>query len=172
MLPPIELQAPQARHRAAFLAMIDEFRRHGEAPHHQKPLLRADGFDAHLAALQRSEATPGRPPWRPYWAMDAAMGELLGLTALRHTLDAPMAEVGGHIGFQVRPSRRGQGLGRQIFGLTLAQARAHGLERVLVLCAPDNAPSLAVVRRHGGVFEREASAAGQTLLRFWVPTPP
>lgn len=168
---PIELQAPQALHRSAFLAMVDEFNRHGETPHTQKPLLRRLGFDAHLAALQRSEDTPGLPPWRPYWALDAVQGELLGLSALRHTLNAPMAEVGGHIGVQVRPSRRGQGVGARLFALTLAQARRHGLSRVLVLCAPDNAPSLALIRRQGGVFEREASAAGQTLLRFWAPTP-
>lgn len=147
--------------------MAAEFARHGEADPVARPVPRPHGPAAPHDPLV---AAPGTPPWQPFWALDVGEGEVLGVSVLRHRLDGALAEVCGHIGLRVRPERRRQGIGTRIFGLTLAQARTRGLACALVLCEPDNPASVALIRRHGGEFEREASAAGQSLLRFWVPT--
>src|SRR4051812_29525388 len=46
-----------------------------------------------------------------YWMTDGTgpHEQVVGFLALRHTLNAWLLEEGGHIGYSVRPSRRGQG---------------------------------------------------------------
>lgn len=60
----------------------------------------------------------------------------------------------GHIGYGVRPSARGRGLATWALGRILEEARALGMDRVLIVCAADNIASARTIERHHGVLER------------------
>jgi len=73
---------------------------------------------------------------------------VLGGIALRHE-PSPF----GDIGYGIRPSARGRGLATWALGRMLDEARARGLDRLLLVCAAGNLASAATIERNGGVLE-------------------
>ena len=96
--------------------------------------LTPEALPAHIAALlaRSHDPLPGRVPETVFWGVVG--GEYVGRVSLRHFLDPQLEQWGGHIGYQVRPSRRGQGYGHALLGGVLPHARALGLERVRLHC--------------------------------------
>ena len=95
---------------------------------------------------------------------------LLGVAKLRHTLNPTLEDIGGHIGYSIRPSERGKGYGTLILALTLERARALGLSRVLITCDTANIRSARVILRNGGVLTSEgySAARGARVSRYWI----
>ena len=92
--------------------------------------------------------------------------EFLGRVGIRHRLTSALLEMGGHIGYDVRPSARRRGHPTERLRQALGVAHELGIDPALVTCDVDNIGSRAVIERNGGVLEDER--AGK--LRFWVPT--
>ena len=90
-------------------------------------------------------------------------GEFVGYLALRHSLTPWLLEEGGHIGFSVRPSRRRHGHARRALALSLIEAKALGLDRVLVTCDEDNDGSRLTIEGNGGVYEDSRNGK----RRYW-----
>jgi len=95
---------------------------------------------------------------------------VLGGIALRHDPDDALLQVGGHIGYGIRPSARRRGLATWALGRVLGEARALGLARVLVVCAADNTASARTIERHGGVLEDVRHTARGLARRYWIET--
>lgn len=108
-------------------------------------------------------------PSNVYWLVDAT-GELLGEAHIRWRLNATLLHHGGHIGYMLRPTARGQGFGHRILALTLQAAHAGGLRRVLLTCDRTNLASAAVIRGAGGLLEDEPRSrlTGRTISRYWI----
>jgi predicted acetyltransferase len=87
----------------------------------------------------------------------------IGSLVIRHELIEGGG--GGHIGYHVVYPWQRQGHATRMLHLALARCVTLGIERVLLTVAPDNAASIAVVRRNGGV-EDELNDEGE--LRFWI----
>ncbi|MEV1331909.1 GNAT family N-acetyltransferase [Micromonospora costi] len=181
-----ELIAPTVRLHAAWLEAHDEW---GPGLHEDGFGLRpADevrspaGFAAWVARLSE-QADPttspaaGRVPCTYRWIVDAAgdaaagaSGEpaVLGGIALRHELNDFLLRVGGHIGYGIRPSARRRGLATWALGEMLGEARAIGLDRVLVTCEEGNVPSAKTIERHGGVLEDVRATELGAVRRYWI----
>ena len=99
------------------------------------------------------------------WMVDDA-DEVVGRISLRHALTPWLLEVGGHIGYAVRPTARRRGHATRALELMLPIAAARGLEQVLVTCDDTNLGSRKVIEANGGVLEDIRNGK----LRFWVPT--
>ena len=126
-------------------------------------------FCAYTVALARAE-TPRPTGWVTgtfLWMVDDS-DELVGRISLRHVLTPWLLEVGGHIGYAVRPSARRKGHATRALALMLPVAAEHGIESVLVTCDEDNHASRRVIEANGGVLE---DVRGNK-LRFWIPTQP
>jgi len=97
-------------------------------------------------------------------------GEVVGRVSIRHELNAYLLEVGGHIGYGVRPGFRRRGYATAIMRQSLAVAASTGLERLLVTCDDDNIGSATVIERCGGVLENVVPVAGSSVprRRYWV----
>jgi predicted acetyltransferase len=116
---------------------------------------------------ERLEETPrpeGHVPSTELWWVDD--DEFLGRIGIRHRLTPALLEMGGHIGYDVRPSARRRGHATAMLAAALVLARDLGIGPALVTCDVDNVGSRAVIERNAGVLEDER--AGK--LRFWVPT--
>jgi predicted acetyltransferase len=128
-----------------------------------------DGFEAYVDWL-RSQAR--EETVRPdgyvasttlWWVDDTAY---LGRLAIRHRLTPQLREVGGHIGYDVRPSARCRGHATAMLRAALPIARGLGIESALITCDVDNLASRKVIEGNGGVLEDQR---GDT-LRYWVST--
>jgi len=98
-----------------------------------------------------------------------AEGQAVGRVSIRHELNAYLAELGGHIGYAVRPGFRRRGYATDILRQSLGVAASIGLKRVLLTCDVDNVGSARVIEICGGVLENVVAGAGSVpRRRYWV----
>ena len=95
---------------------------------------------------------------------------IVGVSRLRHVLNANLEDVGGHIGYDVRPSERRKGYGTRLLALTLERARALGLPRVLLTCDTENVASARIIEKNGGALASQSvsPATGVMVSRYWI----
>ena len=109
-----------------------------------------------------------RPDWHvpctTLWWVDGE--DYLGRIAIRHTLNDFLLDVGGHIGYDVRPTRRREGHATAMLRGALPWARDLGIDPALVTCDEDNVGSVRVIEAAGGVLEDVRGIK----CRYWVPT--
>lgn len=165
------LVKPSVAYAESWAAAVEEFVADGTAMHGsglwhlEDPL--AAGIDRVVEDLQRMEDPehahpPTRVPCSYFWIV--ADDEFVGYLAMRHELNDWLLNEGGHIGYSVRPSRRRQGHAVRALALALAEARAIGLDRVLVTADEENRPSWRAIEANGGV--QEDSREGKR--RYWI----
>jgi predicted acetyltransferase len=106
----------------------------------------------------------GFVPVTNLWLTDGA--GYLGRIAIRHRLTEHLLQVGGHIGYDVRPSARRRGHATRMLREALPVARELGITSALLTCDLDNVASRKVIESNGGVLEDQRG----TKYRFWVPT--
>jgi predicted acetyltransferase len=128
-----------------------------------------EGFAAYVAEKAAESAGVVREGWvrctNLWWVDDAGY---IGRMSIRHELNEWLREVGGHIGYDVRRSRRREGHATAMLAAALRIARDLGIDRALLTCDEDNAASRLVIERNGGMLEDVRKGK----LRFWVPTAP
>ncbi|MFF9912522.1 GNAT family N-acetyltransferase [Streptomyces sp. NPDC013457] len=108
----------------------------------------------------------GRVRATHWWIVED--GAYAGAIDLRHELNDFLLRAGGHIGYSVRPSARRRGLATWALGAVLPEARALGLDRVLVTCDDDNVPSARTIERNGGVLEDTRDTEIGRKRRYWI----
>ncbi len=102
-----------------------------------------------------------------------AGGRIVGRTSIRHSLNAFLLRVGGHVGYVVVPEFRRQGYATAILRLSLDIARDQlGLERVLVTCDDDNPGSIRTIEGNGGILEDIVVGPDpeKPIRRYWIDT--
>jgi len=79
-------------------------------------------------------------------------------------------EVGGHIGYDIRPSKRKQGYGNKILELALPKTKELGIHKALLTCDEPNTGSQKIIERNGGVLENvvDNPETGIRKMRFWI----
>lgn len=108
---------------------------------------RMDGGDVALQIRERAEAGRVQLPYYYYdiLADDSPVGKIsIRIGDNFHTY------YNGHIGYEVDEGARGHGYARRACGLVLDVARFHGMTRLYVTCAEDNAPSYRTIEKLGG----------------------
>ena len=128
------------------------------------------GWLEHLDRLEDPSRVPeGSVPSSAYLAVRTADNRVVGIIDLRHHIDHPILGLwGGHIGYTVRPSERGKGYAKEMLRLNLDNARARGLDRVMITCSPSNPASERTILACGGVFEKDVLVDGETIRRYWI----
>ncbi len=167
--PSLRLVEPNEGLRDAFLEMARDWQQAGE----DRYAAALEDFPAYLRRLRDYARgiglKPGHVPETTYWLL---RGEetIVGVGRLRHRLTLALRELGGHIGYDIRPSERRKGYGTALLGLTLREARARGLRRVLLTCDDDNVASARIIEKNGGVLADRVRPAGHDELwrRYWI----
>ncbi|HXB14726.1 MAG TPA: GNAT family N-acetyltransferase [Solirubrobacteraceae bacterium] len=110
------------------------------------------------------------PPLVPATFLAAETGgALVGRISIRHELSEYLAEVGGHVGYAVRPAYRRRGYATEILRQGVIVARSIGIADVLVTCDEGNDASIAVIERAGGVLEDiRPDPDGPPKRRYWI----
>jgi len=177
----LTLVEPSLAFGAAFWALLEDFRAAGEIHH-----VHGSGAVSELATLAREALPdfirqlnersrgiglpPGYVPDSSFWLVRRSDGAVVGVSNLRHGLTPVLEDVGGHIGYSIRPAERRKGYGTSILALTMEKARAQGLIQVLVTCDTDNLGSARVIEKNGGVLASSgfSGRSGTHVSRYWI----
>lgn len=172
-----ELILPTVTVRDSFLAAMEEFVAEGAENSQTAAWIDThgsrwgtdEGFADFVAGVRDDalEDSP-RPEWHvpctTLWWVDGT--DYLGRLAIRHRLTDFLLEVGGHIGYDVRPTRRREGHATAMLRAALPWARDLGIDPALITCDETNLPSARVIESAGGVLEDVRGVK----RRYWVPT--
>src|ERR1700682_4551455 len=132
----------------------------------------SENFEAFLQKLRdtgdRAKIPPDHVPMSDFWLIDG--DEYAGRLSLRHELNEALLLWGGHIVYQIRPSKRMRGYGKEILRLGLTKAKERGLNRVLVTCDEDNIGSGKIIEHNGGQLENiiEVKDSPVRKMRYWI----
>lgn len=165
------LAEPSVIYRDSFIQSVQEFQAEGRQQHYDLNSL-TDDFSSFVQGLRdqkdRTKLKPGRVPSSDFWLIDN--NEFIGRLSIRHELNEVLLRMGGHIGYEIRSSKRKRGYGTEILRLGLEKAKELGLRRVLVTCDEDNIGSKKIIEHNGGMFENAIEMEGDTVkkLRYWI----
>jgi predicted acetyltransferase len=171
----IFLTEPAPQYKDSFLEGLHEFQQEGRMLNYNPQRIQKD-FNSLLRHIQihkdRSKISPHLVPTTEYWLIegDEYGGIYIGTFSLRHELNDMFMRFGGHIGYQIRPSQRLRGYGKELLRLGLQKARQFGFTRVLITCDENNLSSQKVIEYNGGQFENSVYIEGSPVqkLRYWI----
>ena len=167
----IFLTEPDIKYQDSFLAGLREFHQERRMLQYDFQVVSEDfkRFLSHLKTQQdRTKLPPHIVPQSHFWLIDD--DEFIGILSLRCELNDTFVRIGGHIGYQVRPSKRRQGYGKELLRQGLQKAKELGSTRVLLTCDEDNIASKRVIESNGGEFEDAILVEGSPVkkLRYWI----
>lgn len=90
-------------------------------------------------------------PQSTFWFY--ADGRLAGMGKIRHFLTDRLRQAGGTIGYALRPSERGKGLGTLFLAELVMACKKLGVDRVLLTINKDNIPSVKSALANRGIIE-------------------
>jgi predicted acetyltransferase len=170
----LALALPDVAYRDSYLAaaremLVDEGRAEDDALRAQEHDFA--GFVARLIANHAGvDLAPGHVAQTDFWLIED--GAWVGKVGYRHHLTPNLERFGGHLGYVIRPSRRGHGLATRGLGLVLDHLRATpgSPARVLVTCDTTNPASRRVIEKNGGVLQDVIEVEGRTepCMRWWI----
>lgn len=170
----VTIRFPQPHDKQEVRAAAAELAAHGVE--FALGLADADDFSQwcdRVRAQARGEQLPDG--WVPATGLVAELdGRVVGRVHVRHELTPFLRDVGGHIGYGVRPEWRGRGVAGALLAAGLRVAAEQGIAEALVTCDDGNRASAAVIERAGGrlvgvtIIEED----GVHKRRYLVPTAP
>ena len=95
---------------------------------------------------------------------------IIGSIDLRLELNDYLRNIGGHIGYSIRPIERRKGYNKINLYLCLLEAQKNGLEKVLITCANYNDGSRNSIKSFDGKFEKTTydESDGETMELYWI----
>ncbi len=169
----LDLVVPTVGLKKSFIEALVEFQAEGLPwkMHLQVDELRRDF--ASFVATQINKTT--------FWSKDkpvdetelwaALHGVFVGRISIRHALNADLRLVGGHIGYDTRPSYRGRGIASAMLEQALPIARRIGIREALLTCNDDNVASIRTIEKNGGVLrETKPLPDSGVLKRYYLIT--
>lgn len=168
----VSLVKPSSDFHEAYIAFYEEWKASGE---HMVPfVIKKEPYNFsemlhYLTAAELDETISELGvPHSTYWLIDGEQ-KVVGVVNIRHRLNQRLLDVGGHIGYGIRPSERRKGHATAILSLALEKARERGLHKVLVTCDKENTGSERAIVKNGGVLESEFTMEnGNVVKRFWI----
>ena len=164
------LTRPSTHYKESYLQALREFQQEGRYLNYNLKRITEnfDLFIQHIYAQEaRDKTAPDRVPNADFWLIDN--DEFVGRMSLRYKLNDHLLKIGGNIGYEIRPSKRRRGYGKELLRLGLLQAKQDGLQRALVTCDEDNIGSKKIIEHNGGQFENAVDVEGspKKKLRYW-----
>jgi predicted acetyltransferase len=92
--------------------------------------------------------TDGFVPQTTLWLIDN--DEFIGRVSIRHFLNDRLKMEGGHVGYDIRPSKRNLGYGTMILKLVIPIARGLGINEIVLTCDDQNIGSWKIIEKNNG----------------------
>lgn len=166
-----QLVRPSIDYKESYLEALKEFQSEGRNLDYDIQKLADDfeGFVNKLLGLAEGKDLPeGFVPESKFWLVDK--GEFIGTASIRHSLNENLLKIGGHIGYEIRPSKRHLGYGTEILKQALSEAKRLGIKNALITCDETNIGSRKIIESNGGVLE-DIVFYDENMpkkMRFWI----
>ncbi|KTD87787.1 GNAT family N-acetyltransferase [Paenibacillus etheri] len=121
-----------------------------------------DFIRGRIALSQGENLQPNYVPQTNYWLLIDSYP--VGVGKLRHSLNDQLRKSGGHIGYSIRPSVRGQGYGKIFLAELLKKAADLGIDKVMLTCEPNNVSSRKVIEANKGIL----SGIEDEKCNYWI----
>ena len=172
----MQILLPSGKYKESFIAAVKEYQATDDNDRQDIFSLKVEDlkkdFASYISKLlseSRGENLPeGYVPQTTFWLIDEE--EFIGRVSIRHSLTPHLLREGGHIGYDIRPSKRQMGYGKKMLALALPKAKELGIKKALVTCDETNIGSRKIIEANGGVLENsvEMGEGKPRKLRFWI----
>ena len=112
----------------------------------------------------------GLVPAYTYFLIRENDNKIVGMIDLRLWLNEYLRNIGGHIGYSIRPTERRKGYNKINLYLILKEAQKNNLEKVLITCADYNDGSRKTILSFDGRFEKTTfdESDNETMELYWI----
>lgn len=149
---------PSLEYKDKAISYINEFLEYGSKINGSGGLDRyLDDYEAWLEYREESRTSPitdTRVPSEEYFMINEE-DEIIGMCNIRLALNERLKKFGGHIGYSIRPTKRGNGYNKINLYLALKECDKHGIDVVLMDADLDNPASWKTMEALGGVRVKE-----------------
>lgn len=156
----LKLILPDAAYKQQYAEMVEEFQSKDQKITPAALTCGKDDFEEVLRTAEnyRNGIVPdGHVPSTVYWLLRLPDNRLIGAVDIRHRLNEHLREVGGNIGYGIRPSERRKGYAVKQLALALDKCREMGMAEAVVSCDTDNTGSAKTIRKNGGILDGEGN---------------
>lgn len=154
----IQIYKPNIELFPSYMEFIEDMKSNGDEVWDgiiPKPNETSSDFVTRILLRETSPEIPLVPETQ-YWAV--RNNKVVGRIALRHYLNKFLEGFGGHIGYEVSPSARLQGVAKEMLKLVLETPKAKEIGKLLLTCDPTNLGSNKTILANGGILEKTAFA--------------
>lgn len=95
---------------------------------------------------------------------------IYGACNIRYPLADNLINLGGNIGYAIRPDDRGKGYGEKLLRLSMDKCREFGMDKMLITARVENDQSNGLIKKCGGVQDRDYLDPDSGILfhRYWI----
>ena len=165
----INFQIPTHQHEVLCKTFLDECEAH-QSELHGTSELDAYPFDEWLLKVRRYRKGENLPSNRvkaeTFLVFDH--DEFIGMVNIRLELNDYLREVGGHIGYMVRPTKRNQGYAKALLKEALHFCKNHIKDPHIISCDETNIASKKTILHHGGELIRTLNDDDEKVLVFKI----
>jgi predicted acetyltransferase len=168
----LKLLKPSVEFKDSYIAALREFQKEGLPwVMHLDPEELSKNFSTFVEKenSKMTAWTKDAPvPQTELWAI--LDGEYVGRIAIRHELNEDLKIMGGHIGYDTRPSFRGRGIASAMLREALPVAKSLGISEALLTCNDNNLASIRIIEKNGGELrETKLQYSGGPMKRYyWI----
>ncbi|MEK5163888.1 GNAT family N-acetyltransferase [Paenibacillus sp. FSL R5-0527] len=171
MMNNLALIEPAKAYQSQYIEMIEEWKETGEKLVPFVLRFEYEDFDSfleRLIILRDGPVEDGKTVnSSTFWLVEDHQ-RVVGAANIRHGLNDSLLNIGGHIGYGIRPSARKKGYATEILRQALIHAKSLGISRALVTCAKDNIGSAKAIQKNNGILAFEAVVGGVEIQRYWI----
>ena len=152
-------EVPGTKRKDDAIAFVNEFAEYGSNLYGAGSLRRyIDDYEGWLKKLEADYTKvpdEEKVPARTYFLVRESDKKIVGMINIRLALNEKLKKYGGHIGYSIRPTERGNGYNKINLYLALKVCDSYGIDTVLLDADLDNPASWKTMEALGGVRIRE-----------------
>ena len=169
----MKLVVPSLKLESEFLVFFEDFAAK-DIGNIESYLLSRDDFSSYIQSLTDESnginLPEGYVPCSHFWLIDDNQS-ILGGVRIRHNINNDFLTLeAGHIGYDIAPSFRRNGYGKEMLKLALIKAKELGLNHVLLTADEDNIASRKIIESNSGKLENivMGKVFPNPLARYWI----